>query len=268
MSYLQAFILAVIEGLTEFLPVSSTGHIIIGSSIMGIASNKFVKLFTVAIQFGAILSVVVVYWKLFLKKIDFKFYLKLILAFIPAAVFAVLLKKHIDSVMDNVLVVAIALLVGGIVLLLLDKWIERNDKIGSNEMPSNKSSVIIGCFQILAMLFPGTSRSAATIIGGLTQKLTKKAAAEFSFFLAVPTMAAATLKDLKDYIDDNGMPSTNEISLLAIGNIVAFIVALLAIKSFIGVITKYGFKVFGWYRIILGTVLIILIVSGYNLKMV
>ncbi|HXB40296.1 MAG TPA: undecaprenyl-diphosphate phosphatase [Bacteroidia bacterium] len=265
MNFVQAIILAIVEGLTEFLPVSSTGHMIICSSFMGIESQAFTKMFTVVIQLGAILSVVVVYWQKFLK-IDLNFYKKLIFAFIPSAVFAILLKKHIDKVMESALIVGIALFIGGILFLALDKWIEGKNKTGKDDLPSDKSSVIVGLFQILAMLFPGTSRSAATIIGGLTQNLTKRAAAEFSFFLAVPTMGAATVKELYDYYKDFGMPTSHEIKLLALGNIIAFIVALIAIKSFINILTKYGFKVFGWYRIAAGGIIIILYLLGYQLS--
>ena len=266
MSYFQAIVLAIIEGLTEFLPISSTGHMIICSSLMGIQSEAFTKMFTVVIQLGAILSVVWVYWEKFLKRIDFSFYKKLLLAFIPSAGFALLLKKHIDAAMENALIVGIALLSGGILFLILDKWIELKDHERQDKLPSDKSSVLIGLFQILAMLFPGTSRSAATIIGGLTQKLNKKAAAEFSFFLAVPTMGAATVTELYDYYKDYGIPSKQELSLLALGNIIAFIVALLAIKLFISFLTKHGFKLFGWYRIVVGAIIILLFAMGIDLK--
>jgi undecaprenyl-diphosphatase len=265
MSYLAAIILAIVEGLTEFLPVSSTGHMIICSSIMGIETEAFTKMFTVVIQLGAILSVVVVYWQKFLK-VDFNFYKKLLFAFIPAAGFALVFKKHIDKVMESALIVGIALFIGGVLFLLLDKWIERKNQTGKDELPSDKSSVVVGLFQILAMMFPGTSRSAATIIGGLTQNLTKRAAAEFSFFLAVPTMGAATVKELYDYYKDFGMPTSHEIKLLALGNIIAFVVALIAIKTFINFLTKHGFKVFGWYRILAGGVIILLYALGYKLS--
>ncbi|MBB1077904.1 undecaprenyl-diphosphate phosphatase, partial [Rhodoferax sp. 4810] len=201
MSIFQAFILAIIEGLTEFLPVSSTGHMIIGSSILGIAENPFVKNYTVIIQFGAILSVLVLYWKRFLKSIDF--YVKLFVAFIPAAIIGFLASDYIDMLLENVIVVAVTLLLGGIFLLFVDKIFEQNEKNPDSE-PNLKSAFIIGVFQVIAMI-PGVSRSAATIIGGLTQKLTRKAAAEFSFFLAVPTMFAATsYKLLKIYQSETG----------------------------------------------------------------
>jgi undecaprenyl-diphosphatase len=235
---------------------------------MGIQSEAFTKMFTVVIQLGAILSVVVVYWQKFLKTIDINFYKKLIFAFIPSAVFALLFKKHIDAVMESALIVGIALFVGGLLFLVLDKWIEKANTVGEDKLPSDKSSIIIGLFQIVAMLFPGTSRSAATIIGGLTQKLNKKAAAEFSFFLAVPTMAAATVKELYDYYKDFGVPTSMEMKLLAMGNIIAFLVALLAIKLFIGFLTKHVFKLFGWYRIIAGAIIIALYIAGIELKVI
>ncbi len=264
MNIIQVIILAVIEGLTEFLPVSSTGHMIIGSTLMGIASNDFVKLFTVAIQFGAILSVVVFYFKRFFQGINF--YIKLGVAFIPTGILGLLLKKHIDGLLENVWVVAISLLLGGIFLLFIDKIFAKNEEEGTDEI-SFKTGLIIGTIQSLAMI-PGVSRSAATIFGGLTQKLTRKAAAEFSFFLAVPTMCAATLKSMWDEKDLLMASTNNEFLYLIIGNVVAFIVAYFAIKSFIGYLNKHGFKMFGYYRIILGLLLIIHLISGVNLQIV
>lgn len=264
MSIIQAIILAIIEGITEFLPVSSTGHMIIGSSVMGIATESFTKTFTVAIQFGAILSVVALYWKHFFKSVDF--YIKLIIAFIPAVVLGVLLNDYIDALLENVLVVGITLFVGGLVFLFVDKWFAKTEVDGKSEI-NNMSALKIGLFQTIAMI-PGVSRSAATIIGGLTQKLNRKSAAEFSFFLAVPTMFAATAKKLYDFYKDGGGFSGEEIKLLAIGNVVAFIVALLAIKSFITFLTKHGFKWFGYYRIVVGLVIIVLYLLGYNLQIV
>ena len=264
MSIFQAVILAIIEGLTEFLPVSSTGHMIIGSSVLGIAENPFVKNFTVIIQFGAILSVLVLYWKRFLKSIDF--YVKLFVAFIPAAIIGFLASDYIDMLLENVIVVAVTLLLGGIFLLFVDKIFEQNEKNPDSE-PNLKSAFIIGVFQVIAMI-PGVSRSAATIIGGLTQKLTRKAAAEFSFFLAVPPMFAATsYKLLKIYQSETGFTS-HDIQVLAVGNIVAFVVALLAIKLFIGFLTKHGFKVFGWYRIVVGLVILGMYFAGIDMKIV
>ena len=264
MGFFEVLILAIIEGLTEFLPVSSTGHMIICSTFMGIASNDFVKLFTVAIQFGAILSVLVVYFKKFLQ--GFNFYFKLGVAFIPTGILGLLLKKHIDSLLENVWVVATSLLLGGIVLLFIDKWFAKNEEDGLEEVDI-KTGVIIGTIQALAMI-PGVSRSAATIFGGLTQKLTRKAAAEFSFFLAVPTMFAATLKSMWDEKDLLIESTNNEMIYLVIGNVIAFIVAYLAIKTFIGYISKHGFKVFGYYRIALGLALLILLFAGFDLQIV
>ncbi len=266
MNYVQAIILAIIEGITEFLPVSSTGHMIIGSSVMGIAQENFTKTFTVAIQFGAILSVVVIYWKRFLGKIDFNFYKKLLIAFIPAVVFGVLFKKYIDAMLENVIVVAVSLLVGGIIFLLIDKWFQKAEEHGMSELNSDASALKIGMFQVIAMI-PGVSRSAATIIGGLTQKLNKRAAAEFSFFLAVPTMFAATVKGMYDLYKEGGGFESNQIGLLVVGNVVAFFVAMLAIRSFINYLTNHGFKVFGYYRIIVGLAILILHFVGIELSM-
>ncbi|AMS27154.1 UDP-diphosphatase [Bacteroidetes bacterium UKL13-3] len=260
MSIFQAVVLAIVEGLTEFLPVSSTGHMIIASSMMGIASNDFVKMFTVAIQLGAILSVIVLYWKKFLQ--SFQFYLTLLVAFIPAAIFGKLFNDQIDALLENALVVGITLLSGGIILLFIDKWFANTQ---TNDEVTYPKALKIGLFQVIAMI-PGVSRSAATIIGGLQQKLSRKAAAEFSFFLAVPTMFAATAYKLFKYVKQGGSFGSEEITLLAIGNIVAFVVAMIAIKAFISYLTKYGFKIFGWYRIIVGVIIVILYTMGYNLE--
>jgi len=265
MSILHAIILAIVEGLTEFLPVSSTGHMIIAATLLGIQSNNFTKLFIVSIQLGAILSVVVLYFKRFFKNWDF--YLKLIAAFIPTGILGLLLKKRIDLLLENVTVVAVMLLLGGIILLFIDKWFAKNELEPEKEQEiTYKNAFIIGIFQSLAMV-PGVSRSAATIIGGLTQKLNRKTAAEFSFFLAVPTMFAATVKSLWD---DKQLLIDNSDSwvILLIGNAVAFIVAMAAIKFFIGFLTKHGFKAFGYYRIIVGAILLILILSGVNLNII
>lgn len=264
MSFFEAFILAIVEGLTEFLPVSSTGHMIIVSSVLGIAADPFTKTFTVAIQFGAILSVVVLYWKRFFQSLDF--YFKLLVAFIPAMVLGLLLSDYIDQLLERVEVVAIMLILGGILFLFVDKIFKDSETNGSTTI-TYKTALRIGFFQTIAMI-PGVSRSAATIIGGLTQKLTKKVAAEFSFFLAVPTMAAATgYKLLKFYLDGNKFGS-DEIGVLIFGNVVAFIVALLAIKSFITFLTKHGFKLFGYYRIILGVIILSLYWLGIELNIV
>lgn len=254
MSYFEALIIAIIEGLTEFLPISSTGHMMITSAILGVEATPFVKLFTIAIQLGAILSVVVLYFKRFFKSVEF--YTKLIVAFIPAAIFGVLLGDYIDAALENLIGVAVALFLGGIVLLFVDKWFKDNNQDEEKDITYLKA-LKIGLFQCLAM-WPGMSRSASTIIGGMTQKLTRKNAAEFSFFLAVPTMFAATAKKLLDFYKEGITLSSNEISILVFGNVVAFIVALLAIKSFIGYLNKHGFKAFGWYRIVVGGVLLVL----------
>lgn len=264
MSFLQALILAIIEGLTEFLPISSTGHMIIGSSVMGIASDPFVKLFTICIQLGAILSVVVLYFKRFFKTFDF--YIKLVVAFIPAAIFGVLLSDKIDAMLESPLTVAISLVVGGVILLFVDKWFSKATITEEKDI-NYLTALKIGFFQCLAMI-PGVSRSGATIVGGMSQKLTRKAAAEFSFFLAVPTMFAATAKKLLDFYKEGHTFSKDQLEILAFGNIVAFIIALLAIKSFIGYLNKNGFKVFGWYRIAVGLAIIILILSGHELSVI
>ena len=256
MSFLEALILAIVEGITEFLPVSSTGHMIIASAVMGINESSFVKIFEVNIQFGAILSVVVLYWKRFFQSLDF--YYKLLVAFIPAAIIGFLLGDFIDSLLENVWVVATSLLIGGIILLFVDKWFQSSNE----EKVDYKKALAIGFFQCIAMI-PGVSRSAATIIGGMAQGLNRKTAAEFSFFLAVPTMfAASAYKMLKGYKEI----TTDNLDILLFGNLVAFIVAMLAIKFFISFLTKYGFKVFGWYRIVLGLFLLVLLAMGYELK--
>lgn len=257
MNLLHAIILAIIEGITEFLPISSTGHMVIASAVMGIHEDEFTKLFTVCIQFGAILSVVVLYWKRFLTGIDF--YLKLIAAFIPAAVFGFLLGKKIDVWLESPLIVAINLLVGGIVLLFVDRYFNKASQDHTNI--NYPAAVKIGFFQCIALM-PGVSRSAATIIGGLSQGLTRKAAAEFSFFLAVPTMFAATAyKLLKGYKEIH----SEHINLLLVGNVVAFVVAIVAIKFFIGFLTRRGFRLFGYYRIALGLLIIGLLAAGIPL---
>jgi len=253
MSILESIILAIVEGLTEFLPVSSTGHMIIASSLMGIASSPFTKMFTVAIQLGAILSVVVLYWKRFFQSFDF--YLKLLAAFIPAAVFGLLFNDKIDELLERVDVVGYTLIIGGIIFLFIDKIFAKSED--SQQVVTYPIAVKIGFFQTIAMI-PGVSRSAATIIGGLTQKLSKKTAAEFSFFLAVPTMFAATALSMLKFFIKGGSFGPSEITLLTVGNIVAFIVGMIAIKSFISFLTKHGFRIFGYYRIIVGVVILTL----------
>lgn len=241
MNLIQTIILAIIEGLTEFLPVSSTGHLIIASSAMGIASDPFVKFFTVAIQLGAIISVLVLYYKRFLQSLDL--YYKLFVAFIPAVVLGLLLSKKIDQLLESALTVAIMLVVGGIILLFVDDWFKRS-QIDTTGKISYAKAFKIGLFQCLSMI-PGTSRSAATIIGGMTQGLNRKTAAEFSFFLAVPTMLGATVKKLWDFHKEGFTFSGDQLKLLAIGNVIAFVVAMLAIKSFITFLEKRGFRLFG-----------------------
>ncbi len=262
MEIFEAIFLAIVEGITEFLPVSSTGHMIIASSFFGNANNDFVKMFTVAIQFGAILSVVYLYWKRFFQSFDF--YIKLFVAFLPAAVFGFLFNDFIDSMLENVTVVAITLLLGGIVFLYIDKWF--NHTSDQDKEPSYLQSLFIGLFQVIAMI-PGVSRSAATIIGGLSQGMNRKSAAEFSFFLAVPTMFAATAYKMLKYFGTHEV-QRSELGILFLGNVVAFVVAIFAIKGFIGFLTKNGFKAFGWYRIVLGLVLLLLGLIGFDLQII
>lgn len=263
MTIFETIIIAIVEGLTEFLPVSSTGHMIITQGILGVESSDFVKLFTICIQFGAILSVLVLYWKRFFQTLSF--YYKLFVAFIPAAIIGLLAGDFIDSLLENVLVVAIMLVLGGVFMLFADKWFNKPQE---DQTITYKKSFKIGLYQCIAMI-PGVSRSMATIVGGMTQKLTRKNAAEFSFFLAVPTMFAASgYKMLQAIILKEGGVEmlTNNLSILIIGNVVAFIVAMLAIKFFINFLTKYGFKAFGYYRIIAGLAIIVLMLFGVDLS--
>ena len=264
MGLIEAVILAIVEGLTEFIPVSSTGHMIIASSFLGIQSEDFVKLFTVCIQLGAIMAVVVLYFKRFFKSIEF--YYKLFVAFIPAVIMGLLFKDHIDELLENVLVVAISLIIGGVILVHIDR-ILADGEIDSEDKTSYTSALIIGVFQTLSMV-PGVSRSAATIIGGMSRGLTRKAAAEFSFFLAVPTMFAATCKKMLDFYQSDFSIEPNHLSLLLVGNLVAFMVAFIAIKSFISFLTKNGFFVFGIYRIIVGSIILLLHFLGIKLAIV
>ncbi|MES2628572.1 MAG: undecaprenyl-diphosphate phosphatase [Bacteroidota bacterium] len=260
MTLLQAILIAIVEGLTEFLPVSSTGHMIITQAILGIHSDDFVKAFTVNIQFGAILSVVVLYSRRFFQSIEF--YFKLFVAFIPAAIFGFLLGDQIDALLENVTVVAVSLLIGGIILVMIDKYLNPS---AESEITYPKSFKI-GLFQCIALI-PGVSRSAATILGGMSQKLSRTQAAEFSFFLAVPTMAAASgYKLLKAWKETPQVLEGDNISLLLVGNAVAFIVGMLAIRFFISFLTKYGFRIFGYYRIIVGALLLILMAAGVELN--
>jgi undecaprenyl-diphosphatase len=255
MNTLQAIILAIIEGLTEFLPVSSTGHMIIASSFFGIAQDDFTKLFTIVIQLGTILSVVVLYFKRFFQSVDF--YFKLVVAFIPAVVLGLLLSDFIDSLLENPITVAISLVIGGILLLKVDDWFGNTPKEEVPEEISYPTAFKIGLFQCLAMI-PGVSRSGASIVGGMTQKLSRTTAAEFSFFLAIPTMLGATVKKSYDFYKAGFVLTNDQINLLIIGNVVGFIVALIAIKSFIGYLSKNGFKMFGYYRIVAGIAVLLI----------
>jgi undecaprenyl-diphosphatase len=261
MTTLQTIIIGIVEGITEFLPISSTGHMIITETILGTEITEFTKAFTVAIQLGAILSVVVLYWKRFFQTMDF--YYKLLVAFLPAAVLGFLLDKYIDELLGSVLTVAITMFLGGIILLFVDKWFNKTTK---DQAMSYPKALKIGFFQCISMI-PGVSRSAATIVGGMSQKMTRKAAAEFSFFLAVPTMFAATVFKLyKLYKVTPNLFNHDSIVTLLIGNVVAFVVAMLAIKLFITYLTKHGFKVFGYYRIIVGLTILILLYFHVNLN--
>lgn len=281
LNLLQTIIIAIVEGLTEFLPVSSTGHMIIAQNVLGVESTEFVKAFTFIIQFGAILSVVCLYWKRFfrlnhtpapegasaLKRFlhKYDFYWKLLVAFIPAAVLGLLFSDMIDAMLESVTVVAVMLIVGGVFMLFCDKLFGNGSE--KTEL-TEKRAFYIGLFQCISMI-PGVSRSMATIVGGMAQKLTRKAAAEFSFFLAVPTMFAATVyKMLKLFMDGGTEIITANMEALIVGNVVAFIVAMLAIKFFISFVTKYGFAAFGWYRIIVGGVILVMTALGYNLELV
>lgn len=259
---IRIIILSIIEGLTEFLPISSTGHMIIASSLMGIDKDEFIKLFEIVVQLGAILSVIVYYRKKFFPLNKWNFYLKLIVAVIPALVLGKLFSDKIDQLLETPVVVAITLFVGGFVLLFIDQMFKQ-PTIEDEKQITLKKAFTIGLWQCLAMI-PGTSRSAASIIGGMQQKLTRNLAAEFSFFLAVPTMCAATgYKILKAYKETPEiLTNSHNLMLLAVGNIIAFVVALLAIKFFIGYLQKHGFRLFGWYRILVGAVLLFLYFKG------
>ncbi|MBR3626934.1 MAG: undecaprenyl-diphosphate phosphatase [Bacteroidaceae bacterium] len=284
MDIIQTIIIAIVEGLTEFLPVSSTGHMIIAQNLLGVESTPFVKAFTIIIQFGAILSVVCLYWDRFFKlnhtpapagstawqkflhKWDF--YWKLLVAFIPAAVIGLLAKKTglIDRFLESVEVVAVMLVVGGIFMLFCDKLFNK----GSEDVKlTDRKAFNIGLFQCIAMI-PGVSRSMATIVGGMAQNLSRRKAAEFSFFLAVPTMAAATGLDVLEVLFDGEVnwATPSNLWLLLLGCVVAFIVALLAMKWFVAFLTKYGFKAFGWYRILVGGLILALLVMGIDLQLV
>ncbi len=261
MDIFQVIIIAIVEGLTEFIPISSTGHMIIAEKLLHVTDSEFVKVFTVAIQLGAILAVVVLYYKKFFNFAKWKFYVKLLIAVLPAIIFGLLFSKKIDAMLESATTVAVSILVGGIILLFIDKVFNK-PTIESEEKISYAKAFIIGVWQCIAMI-PGMSRSAASIIGGMQQKLTRSAAAEFSFFLAVPTMLAATGYKLLTYFQKTGGFSSEQIQQLAIGNLVAFIVAVLAIKFFITMLKKYGFRIWGIYRVIVGIILLVMIYTGY-----
>ena len=284
MNWIETVIIAIVEGLTEFLPVSSTGHMIITQNLLGIEQgDPFVHAFTFIIQFGAILSVVCLYWKQFFQfdhtsvpegsgwfgrlKHKYRFYWLLFVGVLPAVVIGLLAKKSglLDWLLDSVEVVAVMLVVGGVFMLFCDRLFNKGTD--ANHV-TERRAFNIGLFQCISVI-PGVSRSMATIVGGMTQGLTRKRAAEFSFFLAVPTMAGATLLDLLDLVkEDAAWATAHNVWMLVLGCVVAFIVALLAMKWFVGFLTKYGFKAFGYYRIIVGTVIIVLLLTGHSLAMV
>lgn len=263
MNWFDTIIIAIIEGLTEFLPVSSTGHMVIAQALLNVESTTFVKAFTVIIQLGAILSVVVLYWKRFFQSVNF--YLKLFVGVIPAVILGLYFENAIDLFLEKVWVVALMLLLGGIVMLFVDKWFSKTD---SNQEVTYKKSFTIGIFQCIALI-PGVSRSMASIVGGMSQRLTRKNAAEFSFFLAVPTMFGATLLKVYKLISDPVQLEVlkENISTLIIGNVVAFIVAMLAIRFFINFLSKNGFRAFGYYRIVVGAIILILLAMDIDLSL-
>lgn len=262
MDILQTVLIAIVEGITEFLPISSTGHMVITSALMHIDEDPFTKYFEVCIQFGAILSVLVLYFKRF---IDFRhpsFYLKLLIAVIPSLIMGKLLNDFIDENLGKPFVIALVMIAGGVLLLFIDRWF-RTPTVHEMDKMDNQTALKIGLFQCLAIIFPGLSRSAATIIGGMSQNVSKELAAEFSFFLAVPTMFAATAYKTLTYVKANGMFDHHQLIDLLIGNGIAFLVALLAIRFFITMVKEKGFRVFGIYRILLGVVVLVLIGMGY-----
>jgi len=262
MNLFQAIVIAIIEGITEFLPISSTAHMKFANPFLGISNTPFVELFEIVIQLAAIASVVVIYYKRFFNFKHYSFYLKLIVAVIPALLFGALLKKHIDAALGNLWFISGVMIGGGVILLFIDKLFSKT--VIETEDLSYKQSFVVGCFQVLSILFPGLSRSAATIIGGMSQKLTKKTAAEFSFFLAVPTMLAASAKSTLDvYQDHPDVFNNGNLITLLIGGIVAFFVALVSVKFFIQFVQKRGFALFGWYRIVLGLTIMTLLYTKY-----
>lgn len=277
MDLLQTVIIAIVEGLTEFLPVSSTGHMIIAQGLLGVESTPFVKAFTVIIQFGAILSVICLYWRRFFYpeavlsgtsywKAMYDFYARLVVGVLPAVVLGLAFNDFIESNLGNVTLVAVMLIIGGVFMLFCDKLFGN----GSEDTKlTYRRAFIIGLIQCISMI-PGVSRSMSTIVGGMSQKLTRKAAAEFSFFLAVPTMFGATCLETYKLISHGGgslLSAGNNLEMLIVGSVVAFIVAILAIKFFINYVTKYGFAAFGWYRIIVGIIILICMFCGVDMKM-
>jgi undecaprenyl-diphosphatase len=262
MTWTDTIILSIVEGITEFLPISSTGHMIIASSILGIGEDEFVKLFEIVVQLGAILSVVVLYWKKFFDFSRIDFYIKLAVAVLPALIIGKIFAKKIDQFLESPLVVAYALLIGGIILLFVEKLFTKNTIDHEKDM-SRRKGLMIGFWQVLAMI-PGTSRSAATIVGGLQQNLTRRFAAEFSFFLAVPTMIAATgYKMFEAYkTHPEILKDKHNLLVLGVGNVIAFVVAMIAIKTFIHFLQKHGLRMFGFYRIIAASAIFFLMYKG------
>lgn len=265
MNILESVILAVVEGLTEYLPISSTGHLIITSAFMGINENPFTKDYTVIVQFGAILSVVVLYWRRFLS--GAQFYKQLIVGFIPAAVIGLLVKNKIDGILGNVSVVAWALLLGGVFLLWIDRWERQKSenvpaRFRTLESLSYTQILLIGTIQCFAFI-PGVSRAAATIVGGMFQGLDRKSAAEFSFLLAVPTLAGATCLKLLKILPQL---QASHVQILLVGNVVSFVVGVITIRAFIGFLSQGGFKIFGIYRIALGAGILVAMAFGHTLK--
>ena len=268
MNIFQSIIIAIIEGITEFLPISSTAHMKFANPFLGIESSPFVDLFEIVIQLAAIASVVVIYRKRFFDFKHYSFYIKLMIAVIPALIFGAVLKKHIDAALGNLWVIAIVMVAGGVILIFIDKFFAKAEASQNQESEQEgityKKSFIIGCFQVLSILFPGLSRSAATIIGGMSQQLNKKTALEFSFFLAVPTMLAASAKSTLDVYQTNPEVFGQEnLITLFIGAVVAFVVALLSVQFFMRIVEKRGFAPFGWYRIVLGLSILGLLYTHY-----
>jgi undecaprenyl-diphosphatase len=261
MTVVQTIIIAIVEGITEFIPISSTGHMIIAEKLLNITDEGFNSVFTVAIQLGAILSVVVLYWRKFFDFSRWQFYVKLAVAVVPALVLGFLFSSKIDTLLNSSLTVAISMLAGGIILLFIDSAF-KNPTINDEKQVSYANGFIIGIWQCVAMI-PGVSRSAASIIGGMQQKLTRSAAAEFSFFLAVPTMLAATVYKIYKYTKEYGSFTGEQVKILALGNVIAFVVALLAIKFFITTLKKYGFRMWGIYRVVVGVALLIMLYTGF-----